>query len=206
MSAPPPESAAVEEVRAYLATLRGGAPFLSGRDGHLLVTWLEAGVSVGAILRSLDRASAARRAKQIRAPLSLSHARVYLKQEMKGAATSVPDTLCELVPTPAQDDPLAELLVRARAAIAALTDPEPEARARAACAIARAFFDQAWEHAEGTRSALLASAKEELGALADSVPEHEFITVCEDLARFRLRERYPSMSATRIWEQCGLGA
>ena len=45
---------AAEEVRAWLVTARGGAPFLSGADGRLLVSWLEAGVSVADLLRAID--------------------------------------------------------------------------------------------------------------------------------------------------------
>lgn len=206
MSVPSPENQDAEAVRAYLATLRGGAPFLSGKDGHLLVSWLESGVPVGAILRGIDRASAARRAKQIRAPLTLAHARVYVKREMGHHATRLPANLDLLVPSPAQDDPLAELLADARRKIAALTEPEPEARAMAACAVAQRFFDAAWEGGSGIRASLLTAAEEELADLRERVGEGEFRTLCEDLARYRLRERYPSLSATRIWEECGLDA
>lgn len=188
-----------EEVRAYLCTLRGGAPLLSPTDGHLLVTWLEAGISVGAILRGLDRAARRHRAKRIRAPLTLRHAREFLKAESGRRASTVPLDLPDRL---AGDD---VRLHAVRERIAALVEPDPEARARAACAVARAFFDDLWRDDDALRATLWAEAEAELADLRDALDELAWSTACEDLARYRLRMAYPTLSATRIWEECGLG-
>ena len=197
----------VEEVRAYLSTVRGGAPFLSSTDGHLLVSWLEAGIRVGAILRSIDRAAAKHRAKRVRAPLTLRHARSFLTKESTRGATSVPvDLPARVVPACAEGDPLEAALVVTRERIRGLDHADPEERARAACAIAREFFEEAWTTQPALRERLRAEAEAELADLEDALDEGEFGAACEDLARYRLRQQYPSLTATRIWEECGLGA
>lgn len=197
----------VEEVRAYLSTVRGGAPFLSSTDGHLLVSWLEAGIRVGAILRSIDRAAAKHRAKRVRAPLTLRHARSFLTKESGRGATSVPDDLpTRVVPVCAEGAPLEAALVATRERIRALDQGDAEERARAACAIARQFFEDVWENDPALRHQLHAEAEAELADLRDALDEGEFGAACEDLARYRLRQQFPSLSATRIWEECGLGS
>lgn len=204
MSEPSIAEAQAEEVRAYLVTLRGGSPFLSPADGHLLVGWLEAGVPVGAILRSLDRAARARRARKLRAPLMLRHARQWLGRETGARATRLPADLGALVPAAAELDPAGELLGQTRQQIAALDLEDPEARALAACACAARFFEALWALAP-VREPLLAAAAAELAELAPEVEAGAFAALCEDLARYRLRERYPSLTATHIWTECGLG-
>ena len=78
-----PTRVAAEQVRAHLVQLRGGAPFLSPVDSQLLLEWLEAGVPVALILRSLEKAAAKRAARRTRAPLTLNGLRRTLKKEMK---------------------------------------------------------------------------------------------------------------------------
>ena len=68
-------SARAEEVTAYLVTLRGGAPFLSGADGRLLVRWLDQGVPVPTILTALDQVAERRRKRRTRSRLSLNAAK-----------------------------------------------------------------------------------------------------------------------------------
>lgn len=197
----------VEEVRAYLSSVRGGAPFLSSTDGHLLVSWLEAGIRVGAILRSIDRAAAKHRAKRVRAPLTLRHARSFLTKESTRGATSVPvDLPARVVPACAEGHPLEAALLATRDRIRLLDHTDPEERARAACTIARQFFDDVWATQPTLREELLAEAEAELEDLREALDEGEFGAACEDLARYRLRQQFPSLSATRIWEECGLAA
>ena len=68
-------SSQAEQVRAYLVHVRGGAPFLSGADGRLLLSWLEAGISVPKILVAIDKTAARRRAKRSRSRLTLNACR-----------------------------------------------------------------------------------------------------------------------------------
>ena len=69
-----------EHVRSYLISLRGGAPFLSGADGRLLVQWLDDQIPVPVILSALDRVSLRRRAKRVRTRLSLNVCKGELKK------------------------------------------------------------------------------------------------------------------------------
>ncbi|RME27966.1 MAG: hypothetical protein D6798_03465 [Deltaproteobacteria bacterium] len=65
----------IAEVTDYLVAVRGGAPFLSGADGRLLLVWLDAGVPVPAILAAIDTVAARRRKKRARSRLTLAACR-----------------------------------------------------------------------------------------------------------------------------------
>jgi len=68
-------AAQAEEVRTYVVSVRGGAPFLSAADGRLLVMWLEDGITVARILAAVDQVAEKRRKKRTRGRLSLSACR-----------------------------------------------------------------------------------------------------------------------------------
>ena len=61
---PPKYQEKAEEVRAYLVQIRGGAPFLSGADGQVLIRWLDDEIPVPAILSAIDSVCERRRAKR----------------------------------------------------------------------------------------------------------------------------------------------
>ncbi len=52
-----PREQDAEIVRAYLVELRGGAPFLSSRDGRLLLVWMDSDVPVALICQALEELS-----------------------------------------------------------------------------------------------------------------------------------------------------
>lgn len=199
-----------EEVRAWLVQLRGGAPFLSSADGALLAGWLEAGLPVPAILRGIEATAERRRAKRVRAPFSLKSCKAEVERAARHAPRAprppAPDLGGVLLPdVVGLDEAERALAAETRAALAALAESDPEARARAACALVRAFHEALWALHAPRHDALRAEAAEELADLKDAVGEAGFDALCEEWARERVRGRVPSLTATRVWEECGLG-
>ena len=82
MSHPTPsaQQLAADEIQSHLVLLRGGAPFLSASDAHLLDSWLTNGVPVSSILYAMERACEARRKRRSRIPLTLKQAKRHLKK------------------------------------------------------------------------------------------------------------------------------
>ncbi len=200
------DAARAEEVRAWLVQLRGGAPFLSAADGKLLVDWLDAGIPVPTILHGIEVVAERRRAKRTRAPLSLQSCRATVERLCRnGSAWRVPVDLSRALAPPPSDEPEDALVRAALAELAAVTDGEPEARARQACGILRRFHERAWDQLGEQRQVLLSEAAEDLGALRELLGADGFARACEEHARDRVRARYPTLSATRLWEEFGLG-
>lgn len=174
-----------EAVRAYLVELRGGAPFLSSRDGRLLLRWMEDGVPVAFICQALDRAAEKRRRKRVKTPLSLRNAATAVKK-WQGAPEA---TAC---------GPLAPLVElwrsggegRAADALAAVSDLQ------GAIAVARAELERLWEAAD--RDALREQAIAELREL--ELDERALEAASEEVARDLLRQRHPLLSAAVIWD------
>ena len=75
-----PREQDAEIVRAYLVELRGGAPFLSSRDGRLLLVWMDSDVPVALICQALDVAARRRRKRRVKTPLSLRNAETAVKK------------------------------------------------------------------------------------------------------------------------------
>jgi len=198
---------AAEEIRAHLVALRGGAPFLSSADARLLVGWLDEAVPVPAILRALERAADARRKRRSRIPLSLGHARRHLGKPTRGALPAGPaDPTHPLAPlavalrAQAAADPREESL---RALADALLELEGEADGvvRGALALIRGFFADAWSAlTEAERAVRLAAAREEIADLADLVDEAVLVAAVEEVARDRLRQGYPLLTAATVWD------
>lgn len=199
---------AAEEIRAHLCHLRGGAPFLSPADAHLLVTWLDQEVPVARVLRALERAAEARRQTRSKVPLRLGHAKRHLGRPTRGLfATERPARGSEPVLAP---------VVRALKAARAETDPRPrrtleaallaidgsgEQAVTAALAAIRAFLDEVWRSlgAEGQHE-LRRQAVDELGDLLELVDEGTAVGLVEETARDLLRQGYPALTAASLWE------
>ncbi len=197
---PEEHQAAAEEVRAHLVCLRGGAPFLSPNDALLLLEWLDAGVSVPAILRALERAAQARIKNRSRLPLTLGSARRHLDKPTSGALAPASSghplapTAQVLTESPSPRDHAA-----ARALLA-LDPTNPEHLVRGALAIVRDLLDATWlELPAAEREALLAQGR---ARYASVFPEDErgLDAACEAWARDRLRKARPHLSAATIWE------
>lgn len=184
-----------EQVRAYLVHLRGGAPFLSGHDSRLLLRWMDEGVEVGLICRALDQAAEKRRIRRVKTPLSLRNAQTVVNKRepvppaAKGALADVVQALAS------SDDPHE---VQASVELAALSALEGEALVAAAVDVARRTIEELWAACD--RAALRAEAEEELATLRDMLDEGSWERALEGVARDRLRQRHPLLSAKHIWD------
>lgn len=196
------DAARAEEVRAWLVQLRGGAPFLSAADGKLLVDWLDAKIPVPTILHGIELVAERRRARRTRTPFSLSSCRATIEKlaRVGGGWRSPADLVLALSPA----EPNA-LVAQALLELSVITGDDPEARARSACAVLRRFHARAWEGLGEERATLLAEAAEDLVTLQTLLGHDGFERACEEHARDRVRARYPTLSATRVWEEFGLG-
>lgn len=188
---------AVDEVRSFLVTLRGGAPFLSPFDARLLLQWLGDGVPVRVILYALERTAEARRAKKARTPLNLRHASRAIADVMSTRLPTIAPAQ-GLAPIAQQLRDSADPLERAAGEAIAALSSEGELLVREALVIARRFHEQAWDRAD--RAALMAEAEAELGDLAAMLPPERLGGVREEAARELLRRRHPLLSATALWD------
>lgn len=173
-------------MRAYLVGLRGGAVFLSSSDAGLLRRWLQDEVPLWCILEGLDKAAEKRRAKRLRTPLSLQHAKPFIKASEAVRVSGLEGLVQEL-----RHDEHSE--VRSLAAELALAGTGEEAVAR----ITR-FHETRWETVD--QEAWLARASEELGDLKEFVSEERFRALCVETARDLLRQEHPALCATRVWD------
>lgn len=209
---------AAEEVRAALVALRGGAPFLSGADGRLLVEWLEAGVPVAAILAALDHAAARRAKRPARTRLGLHSCRGEVAKLVGALQVAAPApmpagpvrwpglaSLAEELAAMEVPQPLMEAREALAQAVAGLSrgasGDEAEGVARAAMAACRAFQEAAWAALGEGRQEVLAAAATELSALAGVLSPGAFDAAVEELARDRVRAATPLVSARVVWDR-----
>ncbi|MEL6347524.1 MAG: hypothetical protein AAFV53_30720 [Myxococcota bacterium] len=220
---PPPEirsddalqllASQAEDVRAYLVNLRGGAPFLSGADSQLLLNWLSDGVPVPVILASIDRVAVRRRKRRTRGRISLHACRGEVRRMMgRGRAR----------PAPRRSAPggLARLAIQIAAlTIAPVLAPHRDAladelskldkdgpadledRARQAITASRRFHESVWETLTDQRQALLDDAAAELEPLKTLLKGTAWAAAVEEVARDRVRARFPLVSAQVIWDR-----
>lgn len=209
--------AQVEEVRDFLVTVRGGAPFLSGADGRLLLDWLRDGVPVPLLLASIEAVAEKRRARRARGRLSLSACRKAVEAgrargadlalgEARPDAVSPPSTgLAALAreaagqPVPEALRPALEAVVNALDALAG--DPRhADVVGRAATQAVTRFHVEAWAAAAPEHEALRARADQELEPLRSALSAPAFAEMREEVARDLVRRRYPVVSARRVWD------
>lgn len=207
-----------ETVRDYLVALRGGAPFLSGGDDRLLLSWLEAGLPVARILAAVDTVAERRRRQRSRQRLTLT--------ACKKAVESGP-RVGEAAPRPAREAaalpgagaglrglaeeiaalPVSEALEVARRelvtalTVVARTDGHPDAQGRAAVAAIARFHVAAWAAADDEHAALRAQAEARLASLRGLVTGSEWQELVEEAARDLLRQRIPAVSARAVWDR-----
>ncbi|MDP2316172.1 MAG: hypothetical protein Q8P41_24960 [Pseudomonadota bacterium] len=202
------DGARAEEVRAWLVQLRGGAPFLSAADGKLLADWLDARIPVPTILHGIEVVAERRRARRTRTPFTLLSCRGTVeKLARSGGGWRVPaDLRAALAPADSTTGGSDVLVAEALASLGALPMVDPEIWARAACAVLRDFHTRVWDSLPpDERATILADAAADLAPLNGLLGEDGFLRACEEHARDRVRARYPTLSATRVWEEFGLG-
>jgi hypothetical protein len=197
-------AARAEEVRAYLVALRGGAPFLSGPDGRVLVAWLEAGVSIAAITAAIDRVAERRRRKRVKSRLTLWACRTELDR-------------LRVEPPPTGDQGLAGWIAALEGAdlgegsngaraelVRALRTIEAgpvEVRADHAIRAVRQFHESVWQALGEGRASVEDEARAELGALLDDLEETKARAAIEEVARDLVRARYPLVAAKVAWDR-----
>jgi hypothetical protein len=204
---------AAEEVRAFFVTTRGGAPFLSGADGEQLLRWLDAGQTVSALLRAIETTASRRAARRTRVPFTLRSIAAALKAPSSSGRAGSRRSMASAQPSPcppsSAEDAMhssdladADNLAReARGALIARTQRDPEERAREGCRIVRAFHERLWVSLDPELPTLRARAAHALADARDDVDTELFDAMCDEWVRARLRERYPDLTATRVWEE-----
>ncbi len=191
---------AADRVVAHLAVLRGGGPFLSSVDARLLVGWLEEGVGAALIGTALERVAERRRARRVKTHLALRSCRAEVKRLRSGAAglagtVAAPTT----APPPAEGD-LAALAEATLAALDGLAGPR-EVRAELAIEVVRRFHAEAWEMAASEHEALRTAAATELASFRADMDPAEWELTVEEVARDLLRQRFPRLSASAVWDR-----
>ena len=190
-----PHADAAEEVRAWLVTARGGAPFLSGSDSRRLENWLDGGVGVRDLLRAIDETAAHRRAKRLRGPFSLRSIEPALRGGPARATPRLPRTGAQALGSAPTADiswpdstALEERLKQRTGGDPASLD---DSSFLELSALVRVFFEQAWAGLAEHHASLLAEALGQLGDVADLVEQDGRAALCEEYAREALRSRYP---------------
>ncbi|MEC7947157.1 MAG: hypothetical protein VX265_06280 [Myxococcota bacterium] len=212
-------SVQAEAVTAYLVTLRGGAPFLSGADGRLLVRWLDQGVPVPTILTALEQVAERRRKRRTRSRLSLNAAKGVIKKAIgaapdpTAAPTKTPDHGALALARDAYAGELARMTLApgAESLRAALIDSvraapvdSPDAAATAVIAACRRFHEARWASLPAeARAELESECRTALAALADTVDPAILGDLIEEAARDALRARTPLVSAREAWTRLG---
>ena len=208
-----PKQRDAEEIRAHLVHLRGGAPFLSPKDAHLLLSWLDSGVPLHQILTALERAADTRAKNRSKLPLSLAHARRYLKQV---AASTSASQLEPHTPPPAEGPPLLPLITRLMAepdlqssipakllaaTLLSLPSGPPEELHRAAMAAIRDFFTELWEALSPQEvSEALHTATTQLQKKHPQLDPDTLGPLAEEHARHALRARFAYLCAATVTE------
>jgi hypothetical protein len=174
---------AAEEVRAWLVTARGGAPFLSAADGRLLVGWLESGVPVADLLRAIDETASHRRAKRLRSPFTLrSVERLLVRGAARSSARAQPSCAPpDRIPWPS--------CAAVEADLATMSPEDVVGR----LSRVRRFFDEVWQVLAPVHAVLLADGLVELGEFGDALDDETRSRLCEEFARERVRSHYPSL-------------
>lgn len=205
---PEPLQAAAETVRRHLVALRGGAPFLSPSDAHQLLTWLEEGRGVGQILVAVERAATRRTRQRIRAPLSLTHARRYLKTAPAVAPVVATESgtpnlraWLEAVPDHRWNDLPAYEALHDEVALACRQPHLSEAIEAQLFRRLADFWTAAWASLEeGERGARLEEAAMTVGDLSALLDDAQVARATEERARAKLRQTLPTLSATALWD------
>jgi hypothetical protein len=197
-------AARAEEVRAYLVALRGGAPFLSGPDGRVLVAWLEAGISTAAITAAIDGVAERRRKKRVKSRLTLWACRGELDRlrvaDPPPRGAGLAGWIAELEEA---DFGVASAVARAEL-VRSLRDLDAgsiEARADRAIAAVRRFHESVWQALGEGRAPVEEEARRELGALLDDMEETKARAAIEEVARDLVRARYPLVAAKVVWDR-----
>jgi len=205
-----------EEVRAYLVSTRGGAPFLSSADGRLLVSWLDEGVPVAAVLAAIERVARRRVGRRLRTRMTLSSCKGEVKKLAGTPSTpkSRPSTGATAAPSgslAAEIERLAAVKVPAALTgvrtqlVTELRTLAPGADAPAVLSCVRRFHERVWDATAPEHAELQAAARTELSSLADVVSAKVFADLVDEHVRQGIRGRVAEFTMERIWTALGPG-
>lgn len=200
-----------EDVRAYLVGLRGGAPFLSGADSRLLHTWLTEGVSPSIIMASMDRVAVRRRKRRTRGRMTLSACRSEIRKMLGarprpaeepslGGLALLAEELAVLTIAPSLTQHRNTLSAELARIATCASDADLEDLARQAISACRRFHEAVWEALIDQHAALVQDAATELDALRGVLRGGAWAAAVEEVARDRVRARYPRVSAQAVWD------
>ncbi len=202
-------AAQAESVRAYLVAVRGGAPFLSSADGRLLLGWLEQGVPVPLILSAIDDAADRRQKKRARNRLTLRGCR--RRVEKRWGAAPVPPPRAEVGPLRQWLAEVAALGPDAAALVTAASarvdeGGELESLVGDLADACRRFHETAWQGLSAPAQAThREGAAAELATLRDHVKPAVWNDLVEEAARARLRQAWPLICASAVWDRVAAG-
>jgi hypothetical protein len=201
-----------EQVRDYLVSIRGGAPFLSGADCQLLVSWLDEQIPVPAILCAIDKVSLRRRAKRVRTRLSLNSCKGELQKILTknnaDQSKNIKDIgnglnlLAEKILTSLNDD---KKFVKEKISVAnkfkklSQDDRATEIIAKDAIQLITDFHSFVWQESYDRHEVFTQQAEEELSGLQNLLSSMRWQEAVEEVARDRLRAQFPLFSAQMIW-------
>jgi len=209
-----------DEVREYLVTMRGGAPFLSGADARLLVSWLEKGIPVPLILSCLDQVAAKRRKRRTKSRLSLNACKSTVRKawappDVSASSTEpaapiqtgqglgiIVDEVRNLTAHCVGD---AEALQTLATQLDTLqpSGSDPDATQKLALhvlALFRQFHESLWNGSGPAQQTLREQAETELAPMKSALSDRQFQDLTEEIARDHLRARYPIVSAQFVWD------
>lgn len=209
---PPDYINKAEEISAYLVMVRGGAPFLSGADCHLLIEWLDDDIPLSTILSTIDRVSLKRRSKRVRTRLTLKACQGTLnkalgkpkakKPAQKQSLSGIEKWLSEIKGlrlAPALRHPHQLLLKNCT------THIHNQKYSATDCASAlitecRIFHDTVWQESMEERMELETKAEQELAHLSSLLRGRAWKDALEEVMRDHVRSRYPLVNAQAVWD------
>ncbi|MBM75656.1 MAG: hypothetical protein CMK59_09665 [Proteobacteria bacterium] len=205
-----------EHVRSYLVCVRGGAPFLSGVDGALLVEWLDEDIKASIICAAIDKVALRRRKKRVRTRLNLRSCRGELNKLRKKQKPIEPQTTNTfplfrkiqefLLMHPfhrdlsSQTKSLQKKLTAAEKKLSTIQNAQQlESIAKTVINAIRSFHDALWELSSEQHEQLRQSAEEELSSLRNLLGPTQWRDAVEEVMRDSLRAQYPLLTAEAVW-------
>ena len=214
-----------QQVSDYLINLRGGAPFLSGADVRLLVQWLDDEIPVAAILCAMDKVALKRREKRVKTRMSLNVCKgtlnklLFRKEAVEQSLTQVDEekeiafpglllwaqkikkSLPQLIEEYPQGNFAKEQMEMIRSLEGlAHQNLNRDDTASKAIALISDFHEQAWREYGCHQSDFIVEAEEELENLRNFLTGSRWNEAVEEVARDRLRMRFPLLCAHTIWD------
>ena len=199
-----------------MVSVRGGAPFLSGVDGALLVEWLDDELSSTIICAAIDKVALRRRKKRVTTRLTLRSCRGELKKLQKKKKSIESLGQCSYPKFrkikiflgshafPKELDEHRKILLsqfnKAEHNLANVNTAQAlELVAKQTIKAIRFFHDALWEFSSDQHEQLQQSAEVELSSLRNLLGPSQWRDAVEEVMRDALRSKYPLLTAESVW-------